>query len=318
MASTRAGHTCVLCDKQLETKAALQEHFRDHANGKIKPRQRRTGNRVPQGGRRPVSAGAPPQQREQQAAAAHDHDEPAWQCDSCSETFPSVTAAITHKFKMHPDSSAKHFCPYCGQQFPLRVCFDLHVKSHSDEKVSGEEAACSDCGAVFYQDKAREYHYKSVHCRSVSIGQPKFCPPPSLKIDVSQSGELRSCYYCHLCGSEYTVKYNLVRHLERHEPAERNTVPSDMIRCNRCTSVFFNQRAYTAHLLRHREGDLFVSTEQQRLQVVDRVDQDLDLTRIPSALDRYVPGGGAARPASRAKRPAERADDTAAKSVRAS
>ena len=55
--------------------------------------------------------------------------------------------------------------------------------------------------------------------------QPKFCPPPSLKIDVSQSGEMRSCYYCHLCGTEYTVKYNLVRHLDRHSQSERDAMP---------------------------------------------------------------------------------------------
>ena len=55
--------------------------------------------------------------------------------------------------------------------------------------------------------------------------EPKFCPPPSMKIDVSQSGEMRSCYYCHLCGTEYTVKYNLVRHLAAHDKTERDAVP---------------------------------------------------------------------------------------------
>ena len=40
-----------------------------------------------------------------------------------AETFPTVTAAITHKFKVHPDSSTKYFCPYCGQQFPLKVWY---------------------------------------------------------------------------------------------------------------------------------------------------------------------------------------------------
>ena len=61
--------------------------------------------------------------------------------------------------------------------------------------------------------------------RSQTIMQPKFCPPPSMKIDVSQSGEMRSCYYCHLCGTEYTVKYNLVRHLDRHPQSERDAMP---------------------------------------------------------------------------------------------
>ncbi|XP_037069171.1 zinc finger protein 574-like [Pollicipes pollicipes] len=313
MASTSSEHKCVLCDARMESKPALQEHFRDHANGKIKPRQRRPGYLAQEVARKTGGPAPPPPAQDV-----------SWQCDSCTETFPTVTAAITHKFKVHPNSMTKYYCPYCGQQFPLKMSFDLHVKTH---KHVGDinETPCTECDAVFYVNKARDFHFNSVHSRSMSIIQPKFCPPPSMKIDVSQSGEMRSCYYCHLCGTEYTVKYNLVRHLDRHDQADRDAVPGDVIRCNRCTSVFFNERAYSAHLLRHQDGDLFVASEEQRLMVVDRVDQDLDLTRIPNPLDRYVPGEGSAGPRqrppaakSRSKRPAERGDDSAAKSVRAS
>lgn len=316
MASAASDHKCVLCDAKLKTKAELQEHFRDHANQKIKPRPRRPGYLAQEGERR---AGSAP------VVAPEQQEKITWECDSCPETFPTVTAAITHKFKMHPDSATKYFCPYCGQQFPLKMSHDLHVKTHKDV-TDLKEMPCPDCGVMFYLDKARDFHFNSIHCRSLSIIQPKFCPVPSMKIDVSQSGEMRSCYYCHLCGTEYTVKYNLVRHLDhRHDQTERDAVPTDMIRCNRCTSVFFNQRAYTTHLLRHQEGDLFVANDEQRLQVVDRVDQDLDLTRIPNPLDRYVPGEGSSGPRqrpsaskSRAKRPTECGEDSAAKSVRAS
>lgn len=42
-------------------------------------------------------------------------------CDVCSEVFPSISKAITHKHKMHPDHDAKYFCPWCGKLFTMKV-----------------------------------------------------------------------------------------------------------------------------------------------------------------------------------------------------
>lgn len=42
-------------------------------------------------------------------------------CDVCGETFKCNTLAIQHKFRKHPNSGVKHYCPQCGMQFPLKV-----------------------------------------------------------------------------------------------------------------------------------------------------------------------------------------------------
>lgn len=42
-------------------------------------------------------------------------------CDVCGLQFDTVTSAIQHKFRKHPESSIKFYCPYCGMQFPLKV-----------------------------------------------------------------------------------------------------------------------------------------------------------------------------------------------------
>lgn len=42
-------------------------------------------------------------------------------CDVCGEGFKCNTMAIQHKFRKHPESATKHFCPQCGMQFPLKV-----------------------------------------------------------------------------------------------------------------------------------------------------------------------------------------------------
>ena len=82
-------------------------------------------------------------------------------------------------------------------------------------------------------------------CSSVCLSQSKICliylclisrvvklvktietPPPSRKIKCNNAKEPQSVYYCHLCGSEYIMKYNLEVHLERqHKEEERNALP---------------------------------------------------------------------------------------------
>lgn len=56
-------------------------------------------------------------------------------CDVCSEEFPSISKAITHKHKMHPDHDAKYFCPWCGKLFTLKV--NLVSLSLSETETKG-------------------------------------------------------------------------------------------------------------------------------------------------------------------------------------
>ena len=43
---------------------------------------------------------------------------------------------------------------------------------------------------------------------------------PSKKIKMNISGEPSSVYYCHLCGQEYMVKFNLQKHLEANHSVQ--------------------------------------------------------------------------------------------------
>lgn len=73
-------------------------------------------------------------------------------------------------------------------------------------------------------------HFKhedaSVGFRVVKLIKAIETPPPSRKIKCNNAKEPQSVYYCHLCGSEYIMKYNLEVHLERqHKEEERNALP---------------------------------------------------------------------------------------------
>lgn len=73
--------------------------------------------------------------------------------------------AIQHKFKKHPDVSIKYVCPYCGMQFTIKALFDNHIDNHIPDVREKSSVSCEECGAEFYFQEAKEYHYKSTHKR---------------------------------------------------------------------------------------------------------------------------------------------------------
>ncbi|KAH0944832.1 hypothetical protein HN011_008411 [Eciton burchellii] len=261
--STKKQHNCVLCDANLESKEALQEHFRKHANKQIDMRGQPVRN----------------------------SKEIKTKCDMCDQSFNSISATIRHKFKVHPNSPIKFYCPYCGQQFPLKTHRDKHQKSHdaSESKKEEQHKKCEECDETFYNGKALNYHYRSVHKRMVYLFQPIITAPPSNKIKVNSMNDILSVYYCHLCGAEYVVKYNLQQHLEKeHDEDERKVMPKDLIKCTICSALFCNKKAYDVHNTYHQPGDLYVTSEQQR-QTMTKVDQDFDFRRVENVANKYVP-----------------------------
>lgn len=261
--SAKGQYKCVLCNTKLESKEALQAHFRKHANKEIDAR----GN------------------------AVRTKKENDTQCDMCGETFETVTATIRHRFKVHPNCPTKYFCHYCGMQFPLKTHRDNHQTSHdsAESERTEQHKKCEDCDVLFYNEKALDYHCRSIHKRMVHLFQPIATPPPSNKIKVNSMNDALSVYYCHLCGAEYVIKFNLQRHLERaHTQEEREAVPEDLIKCTVCAALFCSKKAYEVHNTYHQPNDLYVTSEEQRLQTVTKVDQDFDIRRVEGIAEKYV------------------------------
>lgn len=85
---------------------------------------------------------------------------------------------------------------------------DIHLKIHKDLKEPAFKLPCMECGHEFYSGEAVKYHSQSFH-RKAHVFQDVQTPPPSNKIYLNGHGDLLSVYYCHLCGQEYVIKYNL-------------------------------------------------------------------------------------------------------------
>ncbi|XP_045116274.1 zinc finger protein 423-like isoform X2 [Portunus trituberculatus] len=296
-------HKCVFCNQLFPSKAELQTHFRRHANGDIdikgRPRVRHKaeedlGTTEECRGRGGGGGGGGGSGRGSAAGNAGGDTGAATGtknnavCDVCGEVFRTVSLAISHKFRKHPDSLLKYYCPYCGMMFPIKVNRDKHLASHPTATPQ-QVYPCRPCGVTFYTQRAKKFHMDSAHKGAIRMVNPVRTPAPSMKIVVNNAGEAHSVYYCHLCGCEYQVKYNLQKHLAtKHSESERDALPTELVQCNLCSAVFYTKRAYEAHSHHHREGDLFATNEQMRQQVVQRIDQDFDQRRVPTAVERYL------------------------------
>lgn len=127
--------------------------------------------------------------------------------------------------------------------------------------------------------------------------QPIATPPPSNKIKVNSMNDALSVYYCHLCGVEYIVKFNLQQHLEKvHSQEERESVPEDLIKCTMCAALFCSKKAYDVHNSYHQPDDLYVTSEEQRLQTITKIDQDFDIRRVKPRAEKYIPKSPPQRP----------------------
>lgn len=290
-------NSCVLCNASLASKAELQDHFRLHANGTIDTKGRSvksvqsTKNNTP--ALKPMKQISTPSSKVLVPVIIDKNDvKIKWtKCDVCEDSFESVTLAIQHKFKKHPGSSVKHYCGYCGKQFPLEPCKVAHIKSsHQNAAKTDKLYQCIDCNEKFFNVDAITFHVRSTHKRVTALVNPTATLGPSKKIKINMSGEPCSVYYCHLCGHEYLVKFNLQKHLEAYHSQEQRCAPvEELIKCRLCDAVFYNKKAYDSHNLLHKPEDLYVGSEADRRMAVLRVDQDFDHSRVPDPLDKYIP-----------------------------
>jgi len=283
----QSSHKCVMCEANLSSKAELQAHFRRHANGEIDMKGRCTKSLEATKPEHNVSSKVVPK-------PTAGVKEIVWiSCDVCQESFETVTLAIQHKFRKHPNSNKKYYCGFCGRQYPLEICRENHIKSDHKKDTRGKQIyKCKDCAAEFFTVDAIKYHIRSSHQRVTALINPTATFGPSKKIKMNISGEPNSVFYCHLCGHEYMVKFNLQKHLEaNHTAEERNGPPEQLIKCKLCEAMFYNKKAWDSHNLLHTPNDLYINNEADRKLAVARVDQDFDHSRVPSLLDKLLPVG---------------------------
>lgn len=62
-----------------------------------------------------------------------------------------------------------------------------------------------------------------------------------------------------------------------------------MLKCTTCDALFYTKQAYESHASDHKPDDLYVTSEEQRLQTIARVDQDFDIRRVQLPTEKFIP-----------------------------
>lgn len=138
-------------------------------------------------------------------------------CEWCSEVFETISKAIEHKFRKHRYESTNYFCQECGKLFPLKIALEQHsYVEHKKPKIQPKQNEnnclflCKFCSVSFSTLEAVKFHENGAHQMQKRLQNIIILPPASKKVKVNNQGEVTTLYYCHLCGNEYMVKYNLM------------------------------------------------------------------------------------------------------------
>ncbi|KPI95624.1 Zinc finger and BTB domain-containing protein 40 [Papilio xuthus] len=241
--------SCIFCKESFGDKESLQTHFRKHGDPKF--------NQATKAKLR-VQSNSPT------SSDTSRDDVEMVSCDVCNEVFPTISKAITHKHKIHPDYDAKYFCPWCGKLFTLKFLYNKHLESSHESMPKVTNCFhCDCCDVDFFLPCAMVYHNKFYHRQekdATSIGFSK-------KVKFLCQ-ELVQIYYCPFCGEEYENKVNLNKHME-DEHSDENQCPEDILRCPLCEAVFYHLDAYELHLTFHSSEDLYSEENEMLKQIVE-------------------------------------------------
>ncbi|CAH1638294.1 unnamed protein product [Spodoptera littoralis] len=243
--NTKKEFNCLFCKDTFDNKEDLQEHFRKHGDPQYKKRFEI-----------PVQ-GADQKSKDKTELVT---------CDVCSQVFPTISKAITHKHKVHPDHDAKYFCPWCGKLFTLKHLYNVHVRTtHGGEEESTDEKRfhCDCCNVDFFIASAMLNHNKFFHRSDTDMP------------DIGQSKKIKTysqviipLYYCPFCGEEYENKVNLFKHMT-DEHGDENQSPDEVLKCPACDAVFYHLDAYEIHLTFHTTDDMYSIYNPAFMELLD-------------------------------------------------
>uniref|UniRef100_A0A1E1WEM8 C2H2-type domain-containing protein n=1 Tax=Pectinophora gossypiella TaxID=13191 RepID=A0A1E1WEM8_PECGO len=246
---------CIFCNISFDDKEELQIHFRKHGDPKFNQTVKNSKNEM---------------------ASEKSEDGEVVNCDVCSDVFPTISKAITHKHKMHPDHDAKYFCPWCGKLFTMKHLYNKHIQSnHKSEDQEQAGFHCDYCEVDFFMPSAMVYHNKYFHRQDTelaAIGHSK-------KLKMFNQ-EMLQVYYCPFCGEEYCNKVNLHKHMS-DDHGDENQSPEDILRCPLCDAVFYHLDAYELHLTFHSIDDLYSEDNELAKEITE-----FSLETVPPTMEK--------------------------------
>ncbi|KAK3924744.1 Zinc finger protein 543 [Frankliniella fusca] len=206
-------HKCVSCSKSFVTKQKLDEHMNTH-----------TGNA-------PIK------------------------CADCDMTFKRYSNMIQHRNRHHLGlkPKTKDYVCHCGEVLHSKKKLEWHKEIHDMKPKS-----CHYCAEKFVHTASLTRHVRRAHdSRYVPNkkreGENIECPICHLVfLKASLAGHIKihggeRPYPCHICGKDFTTKWNLQTHRWTH--ASRS---ARQHKCTLCKASFCRRPDYLTHMNTHR------------------------------------------------------------------
>ncbi|XP_023949550.2 protein PFF0380w [Bicyclus anynana] len=246
--TTEQKFDCIFCQESFEDKETLQIHFRKHGDPKFN---------------QSTKTGKSRSQNESPTAERSGEESEMVECDVCEEVFLTISKAITHKHKAHPDHDSKYFCPFCGKLFTMKHLLNKHIQSNHNLEVlrTSKEFHCDMCSVTFNVPSAMLYHNKFFHRQDTEI--PAIGTSKKIKLF---NQEMLQVYYCSFCGEEFHNKVNLHKHVSE-DHCDENQSPNEVLRCPLCEAIFYHLDAYEIHLMFHSSEDVY----SEKNELVDQI-----------------------------------------------
>lgn len=117
------------------------------------------------------------------------------QCSQCRRTFAFKNALLNHKrFSCSPGTSDIFYsCKYCGKRFRNRMSMNDHFKM---------------CSAVILEEESKESCETKIVVPAATVTIES--NPIAAEINANDKPVVRNILACHICGSRFSKKFNLV------------------------------------------------------------------------------------------------------------